>query len=340
MTLTSGYDSEHDLTSVVDNVSGNIGTTTYAYDLGQRLTTITTSYGGTSGPEVVTSYAANDQISVQSRTIGGSGTAVNTSYSYDSVDRETTITDYVSGGSALATYVYSYDNGNRVTTMVDADGTDTYTYDNANELTNVYKAGTQVETYSYDSNGNTDGYRLLDDGHERDADVARSSNLHLRFRRQHDQRNSGGTITTYTYDYRNRLTEVTQGGTVIATYTYNALNQRIGVQEGGSRTWTVYNGKSSNALPNADFNASGSLLTRYVLSSGMVNGAATQIISARTSSGGATAWYITDKLDSVRDVVSSSGSALDHVVYDSSREHPDRDKRKCRRWVQVRWNAI
>ena len=45
--------------------------------------------------------------------------------------------------------------------------------------------------------------------------------------------NSGGTFTTYTYDYRNRLTEVTQGGTVIATYTYNALDQRIGIQESG-----------------------------------------------------------------------------------------------------------
>ena len=33
---------------------------------------------------------------------------------------------------------------------------------------------------------------------------------------------SGGTFTTYTYDYRNRLTEVTQGGTVIATYTYRS----------------------------------------------------------------------------------------------------------------------
>ncbi len=35
--------------------------------------------------------------------------------------------------------------------------------------------------------------------------------------------NSGGTITTYTYDYNNRLTEVTQGGTIIATYTYSSI---------------------------------------------------------------------------------------------------------------------
>ncbi len=41
--------------------------------------------------------------------------------------------------------------------MVDAEGTYTYTYDNANELTSVYKSGTQVESYSYDSNGNRTG---------------------------------------------------------------------------------------------------------------------------------------------------------------------------------------
>ena len=70
-------------------------------------------------------------------------------------------------------------------------------------------------------------------------------------------------------------------------------------------------------MPYADFNGSGTLLTRYVSGPGMVNGAVVDELLARTSSGGTTAWYLTDKLDSVRDVVSSSGSALDHVVYDS-----------------------
>ena len=129
--------------------------------------------------------------------------------------------------------------------------------------------------------------------------------------------NSGGTFTTNTYDYRNRLTEVTQGGTLVATYVYNALDQRIGIQESGARTWTVYNGPSADALPYADFNGSGTMLTRYAFGPGVVNGAVVDELLARTSSGGATAWYLTDKLDSVRDVVSSSGSVLDHVVFDS-----------------------
>ncbi len=99
---------------------------------------------------------------------------------------------------------------------------------------------------------------------------------------------------------------------------YDALNQRIGIDDsGGGQTWTVYNGTSADALPYADFNGSGTLLIRYVSGPGMVNDAAVDELLARTSSGGATAWYLTDKLDSVRDIVSSSGSELDHIVYDS-----------------------
>ena len=128
---------------------------------------------------------------------------------------------------------------------------------------------------------------------------------------------TGSTTTTYTYDYRNRLTGVTTGGTVVATYTYNALNQRIGVKDSGTQTWTVYDGTSPDANPYADFNGSGSLTERYLFGPGVVNGAVMSVILARTSSGGTTAWYLTDKLGSVRDIVDTSGNELDHIVYDS-----------------------
>jgi RHS repeat-associated protein len=119
---------------------------------------------------------------------------------------------------------------------------------------------------------------------------------------------------TYTYDCRNRLTEVTQNGTVIASYTYDALNDRIGIHDsGGSQVWTVYDG----ANPYADYNSSGTLTERYLFGPGVVNGAAVDEILARTSPGGTTAWYLTDKLGSVRDIVSAPGGELDHVVYDS-----------------------
>ena len=110
---------------------------------------------------------------------------------------------------------------------------------------------------------------------------------------------------------------MTTGGTVVATYTYNALNQRIGVKDNGTQTWTVYDGTSADANPYADFNGSGTLTERYLFGPGVVNGAVVDQILARTSSGGTTAWYLTDKLGSVRDIVNTSGTELDHVVYDS-----------------------
>ncbi len=120
-------------------------------------------------------------------------------------------------------------------------------------------------------------------------------------------------MTTYTYDYRNRLTEVEVGGTIVATYTYDALNNRIGIDDNGTQTWTVYDGTN----PYADFNGSGALEERYQSGPGMVDGAVVDELLARTSASGTTAWYLTDKLDSVRDIVNSSGTDLDHIVYDS-----------------------
>jgi RHS repeat-associated protein len=172
---------------------------------------------------------------------------------------------------------YSYDlNGNRT-------GTDYHT-----TVMNEMSTSPGVHTYTYDNAGN-----LISD-------------------------KIGATVTTYTYDYENRLTSVTAGGTVV-TYTYNALNQRIGVKASGTQTWTVYDGPSPMANPYADFavvNGSASLTVRYLFGPTVVNGAVTTGILARTSSGGTTAWYLTDKLGSVRDIVDTSGGVPDHVVYD------------------------
>ena len=97
VTLTSAYDELHERTSLSDNLSSP-GIATYTYDAGQLLTEITTSYGGTAGPQVVYTYDPANRMTAESRTIGSSGTSVNTSFSYDAADRQTTITDYVSGG--------------------------------------------------------------------------------------------------------------------------------------------------------------------------------------------------------------------------------------------------
>ena len=96
------------------------GITSYSYDDAQRMTTITTSYGGTAGPQIVFNYDKGSRLTSTSRQIGSVSTAteVNTTIVYDNANRVTTITDGVStynsfppGSSAspIATYVYSYD---------------------------------------------------------------------------------------------------------------------------------------------------------------------------------------------------------------------------------------
>ena len=128
------------------------------------------------------------------------------------------------------------------------------------------------------------------------------------------------------------VTEKNSGGTVIyqASYTYDALDRRIATTVNGTTTWTVYDGQNTYA----DFSGAGTLKTRYLY------GPAIDELLARTDSGGTTAWYLTDRLGSVRDLASTSGAALDHLAYDAygnivSESQPsngDRFKWTAREW--------
>ena len=124
----------------------------------------------------------------------------------------------------------------------------------------------------------------------------------------------GASTTTYTYDYRNRLTNVKAGGTMLATYVYDALDRRIGINDNTTQTWTVYNTGSTN--PYADFNSSASMTQRYVF--GPV--VAQLPLLAHQDSSGNNDWYLGDQLGSVRylfQMGSGPGTVLDHVIYDS-----------------------
>ncbi len=82
---------------------------------------------------------------------------------------------------------------------------------------------------------------------------------------------------------------------------------------GGSttQTWIVYNGNSNT--PYAEFNGSGTLLERYLAGPSYVPGETGMV--ARTNASGVTDWYLTGKLGSVRDIVNTSGTVIDHISY-------------------------
>ena len=314
VTLTSGYDAHGNRTSLADNLS-SAGLTTYSYDLANRLSTIARSLGGASGPQVVFGYDSGNRLTSESRTIGGSGAQVNTTFAYDAANRLTTITDgkavqnFFPPGwivTSLATYAYGYDNANRVTSEQNAEGTVTYGYDAANELTGTL--GSRAETYTYDSGGNRTmtGY-TTGTGNDLSASPGYTYTYDNEGNQITKTDTSSHVVTSYSYDYHNRLTAVSVGGTLVASYTYDPLDRRIGFNDNGTQTWVVWNGQN----PYADFNGSGTLQDRYLY------GLAVDQLLARTDSGGATAWYLADKLGTVRDIANSLGTVIDHLSYDS-----------------------
>jgi len=312
VTLTSGYDPFGARTGLSDNLAA-AGVTTLSYDAAHRLTNLAASYGAAAGPQVAYGYDNADRLTSQSRTVGGSGTAVATGFGYDNADRLTTMTHQVAGGAALAAYAYGYDNANRLTSEQNAEGTVTYSYDDTNQLAGA--SGSRAEAYAYDANGNRTmtGY-ATGAGNRMTSGAGYTYAYDAEGNLTSKTQTAGGTaVTTFIYDHRNRLTGVTErasaGGAVTSqsTYTYDPRDQRIGVNANGTQTWTVYDGQN----PYADFNGAGPVQKRYLY------GPAVDALMARTDSAGNTAWYLTDKLGTIRDIATTSGTVVDHLSYDS-----------------------
>ena len=88
----------------------------------------------------------------------------------------------------------------------------------------------------------------------------------------------------------------------------DAVGYRIGMDENGTQTWTLYDGSD----PIMDFNSSGSLEMRYL------NGPTGDLVDsviARESAGGTVAWYLPDRLGTIRDLINNSGSIIDHIDF-------------------------
>ncbi len=277
VTLSYGYDPSGDVTSIEDSLSGSGGAgqgiTTYQYDSPLRLTTVTQSLGGTTYGEITMTYDSGGRTTKVYRSVDGSGTDVITDDSYDAANDLTGISNIkaTEGSPILPTAFLTdspiYNSDGEMTaysqTYSGYNVANTYTYDHAGQLTG--STGTVNDSYSYDLNGNPDssGY-TTGAGNEMTA----SPGYTYTYDNVGNMTSATNTLThvttSYTYDYENRLTNVTVGGTVMATYTYNALGQRIGVNDSGTQTWTVYNGDDPDANPYADFSSSGGLTMRYL----------------------------------------------------------------------------
>jgi RHS repeat-associated protein len=207
-----------------------------------------------------------------------------------------------------------------VTQFTSPDGTNVYTYNSRDELTGTDSNYQTDEAYSYDASGNRTnaGYqtgannRLLSDGtysYTYDNEGNRTSRTNI----------ATGEVTSYSWDYHNRLTDVTTkdiNGTLIKAvgYTYDVYNQRISKSVDSDGTgaaapqteWYVYDGSNISLV----FDGQGNQTHRYLYGTEV-----DQILADETQTG--VNWALVDNLGSVRDIVNNNGTLLNHISYDS-----------------------
>jgi RHS repeat-associated protein len=299
-----------DRTSLADSLGGQI---TYSYNGNFQLTGLTMSVSGTLAAQLTFSYDSLGRLAGISRSAGVGSHVISSSYSYDGANRLTGISYAdATSGTPLASFAYGYNADGQVTSYTDPEGTLNYSYDKDGELTGV--SGAAQTSYSYDANGNRtmSGYQtgpgneLLSDG-TYTYTYDRNGNLLTKA-------DAAGDVWSYSWDYRNRLTEVketnAQNQVVLdETFQYDVNNNLIGEAVNGvPQRYTVYDGDT----PYLDLNAAGQVSERY-----LADPNALAMYWARVGVTGQADWMVTDLLGPVRALVSAGGSVEDQIAYDA-----------------------
>lgn len=253
---------------------------------------------------------------------GGSTNEVATSsFSYDALDRLTDLAHKKGGSNLFTPYSWTFDYLSRVTGVTSQDGTASYTYDITSQLTATDFSYQTDESLSYDANGNRtmSGYST-GTNNQLTADGTYTYEYDNEGNRTKRTKNSDSSYTVYTWDYINRLSNVTEknsSNTILSTvdYVYDTLDQRIKRSYDGDGPGAgspvvsryVYDGVD---IP-LQFDGSNNLTHRYL------HGPTVDQILADENVGGTLYWPLSDDLGTVRDIVNSSGTVLNHLKFDS-----------------------
>ncbi len=357
--LNSTYDADGDRTQLAATIGGTADFVNgYSYsDLNQEIQ-VSQAASTATGADAVESklvdfiYNADGQFDAIARYASPAGTSqlvATSSYGYDDLGR---LTSLAQTAAATTDYVWTYDADADVLNFTDSAHADesvgSYSYDADGQLTGATPAPGQAANASnslanaYDGNGNASstsiagtttsttigtGNTLLSDGtfnYQYDAD----GNVVLRTRISTAP--AADYQTLYTWDNRNRLTDLTfedNSGKVTSEihYTYDLFNNLIG------RTYTTYESDGVTEATTTTqryvfdgtnmvlaFDGSGDLTDRFLWGP-----AVDQVLADEQFSGtsqlptvpGNTLWFLGDNQNSVRDVVNDAGTLEQHIAY-------------------------
>jgi RHS repeat-associated protein len=315
--LTFTYDAASNRATRSDSQSG---VATETYDALNRLVSYQYAVSGVATLSLYQTWTKRDQLATQSRYSDLTGTNLvgTTSYGYDAAARETNLQFKDGSGNSISNFTYSYDPGNRLTaeTLAVATlsaSTTSYQYNADSELT---QSGSL--TYGYDATGNRNntgyttgtGNQLTNDGtwtytYDSEGDLQKKS--------------KGSLLETWTYGYDNlnhlawAEDRQTDGGSLITRmdFKYDVFGDRIDQEVTANSTTTATHFAYDGQNAWADLSGANALQTRRLYTD------AVDALFARISSGGTAAWYLADRLGSVRDIANNTtGASIDHLDYD------------------------
>jgi RHS repeat-associated protein len=313
---------------------------TAQFDTLGRVTEIV-QQGQTGGNAVTAKRVAFEYNTLDQRTkltryqsTGTSNLVGSTEYAYDSVNRLSSLT-HKQGATTLAGYTYGYDGMSRLTSVNSTvEGLSSYTYDATSQVTVADHAtgGQADESYGYDLNGNrnTSGYTTTTNNRTT-AQPGFTFAYDDQGNRTSRTETATGKVTEYSWDHRNRLTEVKErnsaGGAVVkqVDYSYDAFNRLVkraydadgaGAGAATNQFW-VYD-EGINAVLQFDGSAASNLSHRYLWSDRV-----DELLADETVGGGADTLYaLGDHLGTIRDIANFSESTsvtsiTNHRTYNS-----------------------
>jgi RHS repeat-associated protein len=202
----------YDLTSNIATVGDDGGTTTYAYDAVNMVTSVTDPNGAK------TTFSYDDpRDTFRTKTVYPNGVTMQVTPDGSSRIKEIKATK---GATTLTSFTYTYLAGTKDTALrqsvTDKAGvTTTYTYDPVNRLTKADASTGTDYAYGYDPNSNLTSKTI-------DASIT-----NLTYNAANELTSSGGT--TYTYDGAGNLT----GSSAGLSASYNAKNQTTSITPPG-----------------------------------------------------------------------------------------------------------
>ena len=293
-TISYAYDLDGNRTSMTDP-DGRI--TNYTYDKRGLMTNLTDG-----SDTFAFNYDADGR-----RTALAYPNGVKASYDYDAAGQATDIVNALNG-NPVAYNAYTYDAlGNRLTNE-DQNGINTYSYDVYPQLAKALHPDQPEEDFTYDGVGNrlngsglaytySSGNRMLTKDINRYAYDANGNTI---------SKTDASGVTSYQYDYENRLIKVTLPNNTIAQYEYDALGRRIEKNVNGVIKRYLYD--EYNIL--AEYDASGNQTARYTQNLAIDD----PLAMVR---GGSAYYYHKDGLGSITAMTDINGQVAQSYEYDS-----------------------